>query len=75
MKRIGKYFGGWLDENDCDDKKDTIFIKKTETDIELTNKQKLEQLICLNIDFKYAQKVIEFLQQNEEKIKELNFGK
>lgn len=64
MKRIGKYFGGWLDENDCDDEKH-IYIDKTEGEIELSSYQVLEQLVCSEIDYKYAQKVMEFIGRNQ----------
>lgn len=73
MARLAKYFGAWIDYNDCDDK-EYGFIERTVIVNELNNRQKLEQLVSSEIDFKYCESVIQFIEKNKESILKLNFG-
>lgn len=72
-KRIGKYFGGWLDESDSDDV-EAYFIEKTEDVIPLSNEQLLKNLIDSELGYKNGKLFFDFLQKHEEKIREYNFG-
>ena len=74
MTIIAEYFGGWLDENDCDDI-DYFFIPKSKNiDIE-NNYMELYTAIAKEFNCSNTEKVINFIQQNEDLIKKLNYGK
>lgn len=73
LERIVKYFGGWIDKNDCDDI-EAVFHERVIHDFELTNEQKLESLIAKSIEIRFIPSILKFLQENKDEILKLNFG-
>jgi len=70
---IGEQLGGWLDENDCDDKPN-IYIEKKGEPIELNNRQKLLRSLASTTGYDEAVKILEIIQDNKSEILALNFG-
>lgn len=74
MKVIASYFGGWFRDNDCNGE-EAYFIEATESPIELSNEQKLYAAITKVAAYNQTQILLSFIQENEELIKSLNFGR
>lgn len=73
LRRIGAYFGGWLDENDCDEKPD-VFIEQSSELLPITNKQKLYSLFAREFGYRKTEDLIKAVQTFKAEILECNFG-
>jgi ribosomal protein S18 len=72
MQTIGKYFGGWLIENDCSDNKP--YYIENNFSIEKNNSDYLYEALTKEFDYKDIEKLCKFIQENKKLITDLNFG-
>lgn len=70
LKQIAKYFGGYVVENDCDDKPE-IYIENSKGYIEYNDKELLNNLIRTKLGYKDSEKFLNFIKENRKDLKEL----